>query len=157
MKKILTLIVMGVFLTGTSLLAMDHSKMDKGAMDHSKMDHGTSHDGKTMKHEVMVDGIHTEFQVMDLASMNMKDKDGRTHHVMVTFMKDGEKITKAVGKVKIISPSKKEQTAALENFGNGVYAANFTFDEEGKWGVICLFKADAGKHTAKFWYTHNMM
>lgn len=131
---------------------MDHSKMD-----HSKMDHGSSNEGGTFKHAVMVDGIHAEFQVMDLASMKMTDPDGRTHHVMASFSKDNEKIAKAVGKVKMIAPSGKEQTADLKDFGSGVFAANFTIDEKGKWGVICLFKDGEGKHTAKFWYDHQMM
>jgi hypothetical protein len=121
------------------------------------MDHGSSHEGGTFKEMLMVDGIHAEFQVMELASMNMTDPEGNTHHVMATFMKDGEKIDKAVGKVKIISPSGKEQIADLKDFGSGVFAANFTIDEDGKWGVICLFKDADGKHTAKFWYQHGMM
>ena len=104
----------------------------------------------------MVDGIHAEFQIMDLASMNMTDPEGRTHHVMVSFMKDEQKITQAVGKVKLIAPSGKEQLADLKDFGSGVFAVNFTIDEQGKWGVICLFKDTDGKHTVKFWYTHGM-
>jgi len=134
---------------------MDHSKM--GSMDHSAMGQGASQAGGMSKEMVMVDGIDAEFQIMDLASMKMTDPDGRTHHVMVSFMKNGEKIDKVVGKVKLISPSGKEQIAELKDFGNGIFAANFTIDEKGKWGVICLFKDMDGKHTAKFWYDNGMM
>lgn len=176
MKKVVTMFALCSFFLIGSAMAMDkmshdHAKNDGQAtmdpatmdqpkmesMDHSKMDHGASQEGGTFKQAVMIDGIHAEFQVMELASMNMTDPEGRTHHVMVTFMKNDEKITKAVGKVKVISPSGKEQLADLKDFGNGVFASNFTIDEEGKWGVICLFKDTDGKHTAKFWYQHGMM
>jgi len=122
------------------------------AMATEEMNHGDMAQGGAFKHAAMVDGIHAEFQVMSLASMNMKDPDGKTHHVMAMFMKDGQKIEKAVGKVKLIAPSGKDQVADLTDFGGGNFAANFTIDEPGQWGVICLFKDDAGKHTVKFWY-----
>ncbi len=147
MKKIITIIGLGIFLLGGRVMAMDHSQMD----------HGSSHTEGTFKEMVMVDGIHAEFQIMELASMDMTDPQGNTHHVMVSFMKDGQKIDKAVGRVKVISPSGKEQISDLQAFGSGVFAANFTIDEAGKWGVICLFKESDGKHTAKFWYQHGMM
>lgn len=125
----------------------------------SGMDHGQSDDkkGNEFIHKEMVGDLHTEFKVMDLASMNMKDPDGKTHHVMATFMRDNEKITKAVGKVKLVSPSGKEQLADLKDYGSGVFAANFIIDEPGKWGVICLMKEESGKHTVKFWYPHMAM
>jgi hypothetical protein len=121
------------------------------------MDHGSNQKGETFVHAVMVDGIHAELQIMDLASMNMTDEQGKTHHVMATFLKNNEKITKAVGKVKLIAPSGKEQLNDLTDYGNGIYAANFNIDEPGKWGVICLFKDETGKHTVKFWYEHDAM
>ncbi|MGB3224155.1 MAG: hypothetical protein WBB23_15250, partial [Desulforhopalus sp.] len=76
------------------------------------------------------------------------------HHVMATFMQDGKKLENIIGKVKLISPSGKEQLANLKNFGSGVFAANFTIDEPGKWGVISLFKNGEEPHTIKFWYPH---
>ena len=145
MKKIIILIgLVCVMLVGSSW-AMDHSKM--GKKDGGGMN--------TFKETVMVDGIHAEFQVMELASMNMTDPQGHTHHVMASFMKNNEKITQAAGKIKLISPSGKEQIATLKDFGSGMFAANFTIDEKGKWGVICLFKDEGGKHTAKLWYPHD--
>ncbi len=125
--------------------------------DHAAMNHGSSEMGGTFKHAAMADGIHAEFQVMELAAMNMTDPDGRTHHVMASFAKDGAKIEDAVGKVKLIAPSGKEQVATLKHFGSGVYAANFTIDEPGKWGVICLVKEAGATHTVKFWYPHKGM
>lgn len=164
MKKLIMVTLCSFFLIGNAMAMdsknQDHATTDQSkmeSMDHSKMEHGSSQEGGTFKHAVMVDGIHAEFQVMELAGMNMTDPEGRTHHVMASFMKDGEKITKAVGKVKLISPSGKEQLADLKDFGSGVFAANFTIDEQGKWGVICLFKDMDGKHTAKFWYQHGML
>lgn len=130
--------------------------MDDG--DHTKMHHGSSHDEKGhFKHVAMVDGIHAEFQIMSLATMNMKDPEGKTHHVMASFIQNDDKIEKAVGKVKLIAPSGKEQISPLKHYGGGAFAANFNFDEAGKWGVICLFKDKGGKHTVKFWYEHHQM
>lgn len=128
------------------------------AMAMEGMDHGSAKKGETFVHATMVDGIHAEFQVMDLASMKMTDPEGKTHHIMVSFLKNNEKMTKAVGKVKLIAPSASEQVGDLKDFGSGVFAANFKIDENGKYGVICLFKDDAGQqHTVKFWYEHHKM
>lgn len=126
-----------------------------GAME--GMDHGSTQKGEAFVHAAMVDGIHAEFQVMDLADMNMTDPEGKTHHIMVSFLKNNEKITKAAGKIKLITPSGEEQISDLKDFGSGVFAANFKIDENGKYGVICLFKDEAGPHTVKFWYEHHKM
>lgn len=137
--------------------AMDsHASMGSGpAMQgHEGMQHGSSSMNGMFKHAAMVDGMHAEFEVMSLASMNMSDPQGRTHHVMATFSKDGRRLEKLAGKVKLIAPSGKEQVATLKDFGGGQFAANFTIDEPGKWGMICLFKDEAGKHVEKFWYDH---
>lgn len=145
MKKICIVITFFYLLFAANAMAMDGMK------------HGSEHGDGKFVHTAMVDDIHVEFQVMDLASMNMKDPDGKTHHVMASFMRNDEKITKAVGKVKLIAPSGKEQTADLIDYGGGAFAANFTVDEQGKWGVICLFKDSEGQHTVKFWYeSHHM-
>jgi len=121
------------------------------------MDHGDETKDGSFTHTAMAGDIHVEFKVMDLASMNMKDPDGKTHHVMATFTRNGEKISKVVGKMKLVAPSKKEQIADIKDYGGGVFAANFTIDEPGKWGVICLFKDEKGKQTVKFWYPHMVM
>ncbi|KJS01474.1 MAG: hypothetical protein VR65_08615 [Desulfobulbaceae bacterium BRH_c16a] len=126
-----------------------------GAME--GMDHGSTQKGEAFVHAAMVDGIHAEFQVMDLADMNITDPEGKTHHIMVSFLKNNEKITKAAGKIKLITPSGQEQISDLKDFGSGVFAANFKIDENGKYGVICLFKDEAGPHTVKFWYEHHKM
>ncbi|MFV0435955.1 MAG: hypothetical protein ACK5PS_00980 [Desulfopila sp.] len=128
------------------------------AAEHSGMEHGGT-DGMagTFVSSAMVDGIHAEFQIMSLASMHMQDAEGATHHVMATFTRGGEKIERVVGRVKLIAPSGKEQIADLKDYGRGNFAANFTIDEAGKWGVICLFKDDQGTHTVKFWYEQQPM
>jgi len=151
MKKLITL------LAAIFALICVNNVFAMSSEDHSQMNHGSSHDSGHFKHEAMVDGIHAEFQIMSLASMKMSDPEGKTHHVMASFMKDKTKIEKAVGKVKLIAPSGKEQITPLKNYGGGAFAANFNFDESGKWGVICLFKDDTGKHTVKFWYEHHKM
>ena len=110
----------------------------------------------SFKHEVVVDGVRAEFQVMSLASMNLTDESGATHHVMVKFIDENEnkQIHHTAGKVKVISPTNKEQVKSLENY-NGIFAANFMFMEKGKYGVICLIKVDGQKKLFKFWYPHH--
>ena len=142
--------------TYVSAAEMDHSGHDMTRnehADHSSMDHSAP--SGTYEHKMVVDGIRVEFQVMSLASMNMKDPEGNTHHIMVKFFHDkmNHQLKDAVGKIKIISPSKKEHISTLNNY-SGIFAANFTFNEQGKWGVISLFKIDGEKHVAKFWYPH---
>ncbi len=145
MKKIFLL------LAGVSLIFASNSMAMEG------MSHGSHTDDGPFTHSVMAGDIHTEFKVMDLASMKMKDPDGKTHHVMATFTRNGEKISKIVGKIKLIAPSQKEQIADLKDYGGGVFAANFTINEPGKWGVICVFKDEKEQQTVKFWYSHMAM
>ncbi len=170
MKKILVVFaIFSLVWVGTSMAMKGgghgdggHKGDDAAAVDHSSgsmedMDHGsTSMDG-TFKHTEMAGDVHAEFQVMELADMNMKDPEGNTHHVMVTFTRDGRKLDDVVGKVKLVSPSGKEQLAGLKDFGSGIYAANFTIDEPGKWGVVSLFKDGEGQQSVKFWYPHMEM
>lgn len=159
MKKRIALIAV-LLLIGTCMPAMA-SESHSGHQDKDKAstmeghDTAGNHGGEgTFKHEAVVDGVQTQFEIMSLASMNMKAENGATHHVMVKlFDGDGNRIDEVRGKVKLIAPSGKEQTSSLKNY-NGVLAANFTFDEQGKYGVICLFKQNETKHLVKFWYPH---
>ena len=107
------------------------------------------------KHEAVVKHVRAEFQIMSLASMNMKDPNGASHHVMLKLFDDlaNHPIKDAVGKVKVIGPAGKEQISILKNY-NGVFAANFSFKNTGKYGVICLVKVGGEKHLFKFWYPH---
>ncbi|MFH1981557.1 MAG: hypothetical protein ABIL58_06930 [Pseudomonadota bacterium] len=108
------------------------------------------------EHKMAVDGIRTEFQIMSLADMKMKDPNGATHHVMLKLF--DEKMNHPVdgiqGKIKVIAPSGAEQVAPLTDY-SGTYAANFTFTESGNYGVICLFKKGEKSRVAKFWYPHH--
>lgn len=119
----------------------------------------TSHDAKNptkdFKHSVEADGVRSEFQIMRLADMNMKDEHGETHHVMVKVADavSNKEIKDAVGKIKIIAPDGSEQEGVLKNY-SGIFAANFTFKADGKYGVICLLKIDGRKKIMKFWYPH---
>lgn len=124
---------------------MEH---DNATMEHDKME-------AQFKHDMVVEGVKAEFQIMSLASMNMTDPGGATHHVMVTFMDEasGEQIEEAVGRIKIITPSETETVVDLKNY-SGTYAANFTVDEPGNYGVICLAKVAGKKPLYKFWYPH---
>ena len=127
--------------------SMDHGDHDK-SMDHTGM-------GGTFKHTATEGGIDAEFQVMSLASMNMTSDKGETHHIMVNLKETdgGAPIKNAVGKIKVIAPDKTEQVSPLKNY-SGILAANFTFTEAGKYGVICLLKNKDQKQVFKFWYHH---
>ncbi len=117
------------------------------------MEHTGSTD--TFTHEAVDNHVRAKFQIMSLSSMNMKDPNGATHHVMINLFHDStnQAIKNAVGKVKLIGPDDKEQTHNLKNY-NGIFAVNFTFGKSGKYGVICLVKVDGKKHLYKFWYQH---
>jgi hypothetical protein len=127
---------------------------------HSTSGHGDApKDNQEMsqqfKHDVTEAGVKAEFQIMSLKSMNMTDAGGATHHIMVTFVDaaSGEQVKEAVGRIKVISPSGAETVADLKDY-SGIYAANVTFDEPGKYGVICLAKVAGQKPLYKFWYPH---
>lgn len=111
----------------------------------------------TFIHHAKVHDIRSEFQIMSLANMNIKSQEGDTHHIMVKFFMEGmaHPISDAIGKIKVIGPDKKEQIKSLENY-NGVLVANFTFNKEGRYGVICLFKVNGKKEVIKFWYPHKV-
>ena len=127
---------------------------------HDHNNHSAQTDGDMgamgFKHDAVVDGVRSEFQIMSLASMKMKDDQGRTHHIMVKLFDDKtqSEIMDAVGKIKIIGPDGSEQESALNNY-SGIFAANFTFAAKGKYGVICLLKVDGQKKLVKFWYNHH--
>jgi len=131
-----------------------HQADDKShAQPSGKMDHAAMA-GK-FEHQMVDKQVRAEFQIMSLASMNMKDPDGATHHVMVKLYdnSNNQPVKEAVGKVKVIGPDKKEQVNGLKNY-NGIFAANFTFNKKDKYGVICLVKINGEKHLFKFWYPH---
>jgi len=125
----------------------DHSTHGSDTESHAADD--------TFKHHASMEGIDADFQVMSLASMNMTSDKGETHHIMVNLSKadDGTPIKDTAGKIKVIGPNGKEQISMLKNY-SGILAANFTFKEPGKYGVICLVKNENKKHVFKFWYHH---
>jgi len=158
MKKLYAMMI--IFLTFIcfvpSLTAADtsHQADDKShAQPSGKMDHAAM-TGK-FEHQMVDEQVRAVFQIMSLASMNMKDPDGATHHVMVKLYdnSNNQPVKEAVGKVKVIGPDKKEQVNGLKNY-NGIFAANFTFNKKDKYGVICLVKINGEKHLFKFWYPH---
>lgn len=110
----------------------------------------------TFTHQVVDQGVQAEFQIMSMASMNMKDAGGGTHHIMVKFVRQGtkEQIRDAVARVRVVSPSGKEEVETLKGDG-GMYAASFTFAEKGAYGVVCVFKVGDQQHLVKFSYPHS--
>ena len=148
MKRIVFIIVvLTAITTAVSAMAMPGHEAKKT---------GGSTGNTGYKHEAVVDGVRSEFQIMSLESMNMKDEKGATHHIMVKLFDDATRneIKQAVGKIKIIGPDGAEQVSTLKNY-SGIFAANFTFGQTGKYGVICLLKVDGQKKLVKFWYNHH--
>jgi hypothetical protein len=158
MKLMSFLTVLGLLLT---LSPKPFVLADTGHQSHSDIsgsksaptEHGQT--GGTFTHQEVVEGVQAEFQVMTLASMNMKDPQGKTHHIMVKLVdvSSQKQIANAIGKIKVISPTGKEEVESLQSY-SGILAANFTFAEKGKYGVICLVKVDGNKRLIKFWYPH---
>ena len=156
LRRFLTVLALSFALSSGSFALADTEHQRHGDMSGSKsgsLEHGQR--GGTFTYQETVEGVQAEFQVMTLASMNMKDPQGKTHHIMVKFadLSSHKQIANAIGKIKVISPSGKEEVESLQNYG-GILAANYTFDEKGKYGVICLFKVDGKKLLVKFWYPH---
>ena len=159
MKRTIGMVVIGILLA-TIPMAIAMQSHDgsghtgSGTADQGSGGHGDASHGIFM-YEAVAEGVRAEFQVMSLESMNMKDPAGNTHHIMVKLFSEGsdEQLKNAVGKVKIISPSKKETVSDLKDY-SGIFAANFKVDEPGDYGVICLLKVDDKKPLYKFWY-HN--
>ncbi len=147
MKQLHTAALLAILLLALALPAQAMEGMDHAAAGHGDMQH--------FKHTETIDGVQAEFQVMDLASMNMKDDKGSTHHVMVSLhdAATGEQIKTAAGRVKVIGPDGKDQVVDLKDY-SGILAANFMAMEKGKYGIICLFKANGKKSTAKFWWDY---
>ena len=168
MKKLTLLIsaLVLIFTAGQIMAMQDHdshgSSVEKSMQTDKETDH-SAHGGDmassasdgTFKHHASMDGMNADFQVMSLASMNMTSDKGETHHIMVNLAKadGGEPIKNAVGKIKVIGPDGQEQVSPLKNY-SGILAANFTFKDPGKYGVICLVKDEEKKHVFKFWYHH---
>ena len=158
--KLVTILAITAVLTLTTVaLSMDHSHEGQGAAKETTEKMETDHKmpSDTFLQKMVVDGVRGEFEVMSLESMNMKDPEGATHHIMAKFFHDemNHQIKDAVGKIKVIGPDEKEQVADLKNY-SGIFAANFTFNQPGKYGVICLVKIGEEKHVFKFWYHHHM-
>ena len=152
MKDILSLAAIILLLTWSS--ASFAGVANQGHSDRSQSvtaEHGMA--GDTFTHQATAQGVRAEFQVMSLASMNMKDPKGNTHHIMVRlFNADSDaQIKNATGEIRLISPSGKERQEMLTNY-SGILAASFTFDEKGKYRVICLFDVDGKKREVEFWY-----
>ena len=152
--KLAKIVILAIFLFTPGLSrppSVAIAQQDHGG--HGTMQHQAP--TETFEHTESVANIRTEFQVMSLEAMNMKDPAGATHHVMVRFMQpDNDKtIVDAVGKVKLIAPDGTEQIETLKNY-NGTFAANFKIEQSGKYGVICLFMTAGEKHVVKFWYPH---
>jgi hypothetical protein len=127
---------------------------------HDMSSHGSGGVGQTQPsgtftHHVVDQGLRAEFQIMSLATMNMKDAGGATHHIMVKFVREGknEPIRNVMGKIRVVSPSGKEQVETLKDY-SGMYAANFNFPEKGKYEITCVIKADDKQHVIKFSYPH---
>lgn len=160
MKKnygaVLFLVLVLLVAPALAMQGNDHKghEMSGHTMDHGAMDQGNAATSGHFRHADDVEGINVSFQIMSLASMNMKDPSGKTHHIMASFSHDNQQMKQVAGVITVVSPSGKEQTGKLMHFGGGMYAANFTFDESGKWDVTCVFSEQGTKYSKQFTYPH---
>lgn len=113
-------------------------------------------DDGNFKHNMTMDGVKAEIQIIDLENMNMKDANGATHHVMVKFFNadTNEQIKNGSGKIKVIGPSKETSVAIFRDY-RGNYAANLKFIRPGKYRVICHAMVDEKSRMYKFWYNYH--
>ena len=156
MKRRTLYLLAGLFLIAAlPTWAMQGHDSHETAQEHNARTEGQSSTDGTSKHRTSANGLTAAFQVMLLTSMNLRSDKGETHHIMVTLMRadSGAPIKDAVGKMKVIGPGGKEQTGLLKSY-SGMLAANFTFSEPGRYGVICLIKTADAKQVFKFWYPH---
>ena len=104
---------------------------------------------------MIVKDICAEFQIMSLESMNMQEPGGASHHIMVKFfhVSINHQVMEAIGKIKVVNPDDTNQVSVLKNY-SGVFASNFSFNVNGKYGVICMTKIGGEKAIFKFWYPH---
>ena len=138
-------------LSTPSLAGAQHQGHDMSS--HGAGGMGPAQSSGTYTHQVVDQGVRAEFQIMNLASMNMKNPAGATHHIMVALVREGtnERIRNVIGRIRVVSPSGKDQVETLKDY-SGMYAANFSFPEKGKYEVTCVFKADDKQHVIKFSY-----
>lgn len=112
---------------------------------------GKQDSAKTFKHEMIVEGIRAEFEVMPLTSMGLLPIGEVKHHIMVKFfMNDSnQQIMKTKGEMKILHPSGKETVAPLRNY-KGLFVTEFAFTEKGEYGFICAITPGDRKYVFQF-------
>ena len=88
--------------------------------------------------------------------MNMKDPSGATHHVMVRFFNanTGTQLEKVSGDIEVVSPSNEIFVANFRNY-KGVYATNISFNQLGKYKIVCYAKIDNKNPLYQFWYNYH--
>jgi len=145
-----TLCVLIIF--STPLLA----EMQMGGMEmkHEKKEPSKGVASKnTGVQEILIEGVKARFEIVTMEEhqkmmeemkmkMEMADKSA-THHISVTFYdeKTGKEATDVKVKMKVVSPSKKDQIKMLmampemKHYGN-----DFNLSEKGRYEVMILFK-----------------
>lgn len=165
MKKIVLLTVLVAFaMAPASLLAMDHSKMDhskmgkstmdhssKEPMDHSKMDHGNmgSHGDMMMLGSEVVEGVKARVHIKDTSEAMAKMGMDHTHHLMVSFVKDGNgaeghAIKKGKVAVKVINPDETENKPVKMMGMDGAFGADLVLKEKGMYHFYIGTKLEDG-------------
>lgn len=166
MKK---MILMGVllFTAAQTSMAMEaehnHGSMDHGMdqkMDHSK--HGDMQqmdmaDDKNMDKPAMfmvkqeVDGYTVTFHVMPAGGMY----HGGSHNLMIKIEQDGKDEEILAINSKVFFPDGSSDTKMLIKMGEW-YMNGYELGDEGRYGLMTLFKtADGKKHKASVYYPEN--
>lgn len=112
--------------------------------------------GGKFNYSMTKDGVIAKFLIINLENMNMKDPSGATHHVMVRFFNanTGTQLEKVSGDIEFVSPSKEIFVASIRDY-KGVYAANISFIQLGKYKIVCHAKIDKKNPLYQFWYNYH--
>ena len=160
MKKIILItILFALVMAPASLLAMDHGSkksMDHDGMDHKSMDHGSmdhksmgSHGDMMMLGSEVVEGVKAEARIKDTSEAMAKMGMDHTHHLMVSFVKEGHDAKKVAIEngtvaIKVKNPDGSE-TKPLKMMGMaGAFGADLVLKEKGMYHFYVGTKLEDG-------------
>ena len=142
---------------------MGHENMKK--MDHGKME-GMDHDGMGMQGDMMmlgdmtVEGVQARAHLKDVGEAMAKMGMDQTHHIMVSFVKDGNgaeglPIEKGRVAVKIINPDESEREPIKMMGMQGHFGADITLKEKGLYHFYIGTKFEDG--TKRKYHFHTVI
>ena len=112
----------------------------------------------------LLDGVKASFSIMAMADHKKMLKDMKmkvevdpqaTHNIAVTLTdtRSNQPLNDAVVKMKVVSPSGKDQIKLLDFIaGMNQYTGDFNLSEKGRYQILILFKAGGKKQAGGFYY-----